>query len=310
MTFDVRAFGRDYRRFLRLILVVSHLHLPTAMAYKFAGLVGERLGPLRWQKGSYRDGIEAGGYLTEAWPRLWRRKVQDHGAFCVNAFAHQHWDQTWFQAHVTMDATGLQRIMAEGRGCLFLTYHHAFHHTLFCLLGLAGFTVNVLAAPEESSVIFEEVGHFIRRLHQGCIRQFNGGKYLFISSARHAVRMTEEALAAGTVLCSLNDVPSGPQPVEKDFPRLAGRLLPVPSGSIRLAQRLGVPIVVGGVLRDGVSYRLVYRQLDATLPYPLVLQAYFDYLSEILKGCPEFWDGWDSFPCLGKAPATEGSIHA
>lgn len=307
MIFDVRAFGRNYQRFLRIISLLSHL--PPTMAYQLAGLAGEWLGPLHWQEGSFRAGIEAGGYLAEDWPCLWRRRVHDHGVSCVNAFRHQHWDHAWFRRHVDMDVTGLQGILAEGRGCLFLTYHHAFHHTLFCLLGLAGFPVNVLAAPEASSAIYEEIGPFIRRLHQGCTPQFNGGKYLFICSPRQAVRMTEEALAAGTVLCSLNDVPSGFPAAEKDFFRLAGRLIPVPSGSIRVAQRLGAPIVVGGVLRDGLSYRLVYRQLDATLPYPLVLQSYFDYLAEILKGRPDFWDGWNSFAGLGEAPVTEGSNY-
>lgn len=291
MSFNLQHFGRDYRRLLQLSSVLAHL--PASVSYRLAALFGQHLGPLRWQETLYHEGFLAGG-LPGDWHALWCRRVQNHAASCMNIFLHDRWDTAWFQRHVVIDMDGMQSILANGRGCLFLTYHHLFQHTLCSLLGLAGFAVNALAAPEETSAIYEEVGPFIHLLHQGSASQFNGGTYLFVTTPRQAVRMTEEALSKNSVLISLHDFPV----IQQHSAHFAGRRIYAPNGSIRVAQKLGAAIVVGGVIREGLSYRILYRQLDAGQPYPLIVQAYFDYLIELSRSYPYFWDGWEWFSGL------------
>lgn len=291
MAFDLHTFGKDYRRFLQLSSLLAHL--PPPLAYRLAGLAGQRISPLRWQKEAYHKGLLA-GVATDDWPELWKQRVQNHAVNCINIFLHAQWDTAWFHRHVQVDTAGLQAIMAAGRGCLFLTYHHIFQHTLCALLGLAGFRVDALAAPEESSAIYEQVGTFIHMLHRGTAAQFNGGDYLFGTTPRQTVRMAEASLTANSVLISLHDFSVGHQ----DFCQLAGRRLYAPSGSVRVAQKRGTPIVAGAVIREGGTYRMVYRQLDAEQPYQTVLQEYFNYLMELIRDNPCFWDGWEWFSWL------------
>ena len=85
---------------------------------------------------------------------------------------------------------------------------------------------------------------------------------------------------------------------------MLGREIYAPSGSVRIAQRMGVPIVAGIAIREGASYRIVFRQLDGSLPYWEVMQSYFDLLAEILPENPGLWDGWDWF---GNLPPAEQS---
>lgn len=306
MKFDVDAFGRDYRRILLLASVLSRLPLP--YAYKVIEAVGLLRSPLRWQEDVYRDAIIASGLPIVDWNRLWQCWIGDHGAFCINIFCHETWDRRWFDLHVKMDNFALEKILAPGKGCLFLTYHHAFQHTLCCLLGLAGFQVNALAAPEESSVIYDQVGPFIRRLHRGCASHFNGGDYRFFNIPRQAIRMSHEALTAGSVLISLNDFSLAGSADKENTCHLFGRTILAPSGSVRIAQRLGVPIVAGIAIREGSSYRVVFRQLDGELPTRDVMQAYFDFLAEILVENPSLWDGWGWFGDLPDIKLESGNI--
>lgn len=299
LTLDVQAFGRDYRKFLSLSAILSHLPLPAA--YQIAGVAGRLKSPLRHQEAICRSAIAVSGLPVDDWHALWRRRVDDHGAFCINVFRHEAWDRGWFDSHVTMDCAELTKLQLPGKGCLFLTCHHAYQHTLCCLLGLSGFRVNALAAPEETSMIYEDVGPFIHRLHRGCAGQFNGGDYCFFETPRQAVRMTYEALTAGSVLISLNDFSlpeSGEAGDEQAACHLFGRKILAPSGSIRIAQRLGTPIVAGIVIREGSDYHVVFRQLDAGLHYRDVMQAYFDFMAELLTENPGFWDGWNWFEDL------------
>jgi hypothetical protein len=298
MTFDIQAFGRDYRRFLLLSKALSHL--PLSFAYKMAGAAGLFLSPLRWQKNRYQEAIVASGLQIADWKLLWHCYIVDHGAFCINVFRHETWDHHWFDHHVKMDRIALDKILVPGKGCLFLTYHHAFSHTLACLLGLIGLEVNPLVAPEESSIIYKQIGPFIRRLHRGCATHFNGGTYRFFNNPRQAIRATHEILMAGSVMISTPDFAIAGQVNEENTCYLFGRAILAPSGSIRIAQRLGTPIVAGITIRDGTSYHVVFRQLDGGLPTRDIMQAYFDFLAEILMENPSIWNGWDWFVDLPK----------
>jgi len=294
MSFDVKSYGRDYQRLLALSSIASHLPLP--IAYKVAGALGRFQGPLRWQADTYRSALSSAIKMPASdLDDLWRRWVDDHGAFCVNVFCHDTWDRTWFDRHVKMDISGLEQILMRGNDCLFLTYHHAFHHTLFNLLGLAGFRINVLAAPEETSLIYDQISPYIHRLHRSSVTNFNGGNYLFFNTPRQAVNLMKKVLKSGSLLISLNDFSTSGKTDTSDACHLLGRTILAPSGSIRLAQRLGVPIVAGIAIREETTYKVIFRQLNESLPHQKVMQSYFDFLAQLLAEQPHFWDGWNWF---------------
>ncbi len=298
MSLDIQSFGGDYRRMLFLSSIVSHL--PLSIAYQIAGTAGRLQGPLRWQKETCHNAMATSKLSIIDWDSLWQQWVNDHGAFCVNVFQHATWDQAWFNQHVEIDTACLEKILSPGKGCLFLTYHHAFHHTLCSLLGLAGFRVNALAAPEETSVIYDYIGAYVRRLHQGSTKHFNGGSYRFFSTSRQAVEMTKESLNSNSILISLNDFTSPGKTANDEVCHLLGRSILAPSGSVRLAQRLGTPIVAGIAVREGTNYKIIFRQLDDGLAHQKVMQSYFDFLAELLVERPYFWDGWNWFNDLPK----------
>jgi hypothetical protein len=296
---DIALMGADYRRFLTAASWLARL--PEQMAYRCAAAAGRIAGPWRRRRDRVCRSIGAAGIPCDR-ATFWRQRSDDQAAACVNLFRHPQWNVRWMQRHVTMQGDPLRNIFPPGRGGLFLTYHHPFHHSLFCLLGLAGFRVQVLAAPEESSPFFGEIGAFIRLLHSNCTLHFNGGRYHFITDGKEALRTTEAVLRAGDLLCSLNDFSGNERKGERGLCRLFGRGIYPPSGSIRVAQRLGVPIAAGAVVRDGTSYRLECRRLDETMPHMALLQAYFDYLAELLAIHPDLWDGWDWFTLLRDLP--------
>lgn len=144
-------------------------------------------------------------------------------------------------------------------------------------------------------MIYDQVGSYIRRLHQGCAMHFNGGNYLFFNTPKQFIHLTNDALGSSSVLISLNDFSTSGKMVDGNICRLLGRAILAPSGSVRLAQRLGTPIVAGITIREGTTYRVVFRQLDSGLPHREVMQSYFDFLSELLAEQSYFWDGWNWF---------------
>jgi len=294
--FDFTSFGQVYRSFLQTAEKFAALPTPVAR-----WLLSRRAGtksPLLWQQDSFKAGAFAAGFEKE-WPALWRKKLEDHAVFCLNAFAHHRLSPNWVARHVTADLGPLREILAEGRGCMFLTFHHAFHHTLFTIAGLAGLPVKVLAAPEESSPIFSDIGPYISRLHRGCQKHFNGGQYLFFQTPRQAVHMTKQAFQEIALIFSLNDFTVAKLDAERDHYSVFGRQMPVATGSIRLACKMSVPLVVGGLLRKGEGYRLVYRPL-VSQSYQDVMRDYFAELENLSTQQPAFWDGllW-----LGAQPA-------
>ena len=294
---ELSALGRCYRSFLRCIALISKL--PVTIGYYLAPwLAYYGFSPIRQDEALIKQALSDAGWqfsLIE-WQQLWRKRLADHAIFCLNIFKQPAFNATWVKQHVSLDSELLDTLLAEHNSVLFLTYHHAYQHSLCGVLGVSGWHLNALAAPEESSAIFAFIGPYIRKLHQGCAMHFNGGKYLFFDRDMTGARMTKRALTEGGILISLNDFAS---PAEKctAIP-VFNRFISAPAGSVKLACRMGIPIVAGGMLRHGQDYKVVIRQLDNSQDVAAIMRDYFAFLAEIVADSPHFWDGWNWFSAL------------
>jgi len=294
---DLSALGRCYRSFLRCIAVIAKL--PTAMGYYLAPLLAYYgFSPIKHDEALIKQALNDSGHKLSLvdWRRTWQKRLADHAVFCLNIFKQSSLKKEWVKKHVSLDSELLETLLAEHKSVLFLTYHHAYQHSLCGVLGASGWHLNALAAPEESSAIFSFIGPYIRKLHQGCAIHFNGGKYLFFGRDITGARMTKRALSEGGILISLNDFVSS---AEKCPPiPIFNRYITAPAGSVKLACRMGIPIVAGGMLRTGQDYQVFMRQLDHTQSVEDIMCAYFEYLAEIVAKAPYFWDGWNWFSSL------------
>lgn len=294
---ELFELGRCYRSFLRCIAVIAKF--PVAIGYYLAPwLAYYGFSPIRQDEVSVRQALSDAGRKFSAieWQKLWRKRLADHAIFCLNIFKQPRFDSAWVKKHVNFDSDLLDALLVEHHSVLFLTYHHAYQHSLCGVLGAPGRHLNALAAPEESSAIFAFIGSYIRKLHQGCAMHFNGGRYLFFERDITGARMTKRALTQGGILISLNDFTS---PAENctAIP-VFNRFITAPAGSVKLACRMGVPIVAGGMLRSGEDYKIVMRQLDNTQDVAVIMRDYFSFLAEIVADAPHFWDGWNWFSSL------------
>lgn len=287
-------FGQRYRRFLWGMAILARL--PIGMAYSFATLLARRFSPLLGNEATFRQSLLDSGIPFD-WMPVWRQRLADHAVFCVNSLRGAAFSQKWLQRHVEVDKALLARAAAEGKGVLFLTYHHPFHHTLFCVLGLLGLRVQVLASTEESSPIYGQIGQYIRAMHRNCARHFNGGDYLFFSQGQAGARMAGKALRNRDLLVSLNDYNHLGEEKTTIRQEILGRHTFIPVGSIRLACRMGAPVIAGVMLREGTHYRVELRRLDAATPEAIAAD-YMAFLNEMLARHPAIWDGWDWFPTL------------
>jgi len=293
----VSALGGCYRAFLRSIALIAKL--PVAVGYYLAPrLAYYGFSPIRQDEERTKQALSDAGrqFATTDWQQLWRKRLADHAVFCLNIFKQPAFNSAWVKKHVSLDTKLLESLLAEHKSILFLTYHHAYQHSLCGVLGASGWHLNALAAPEESSAIFTFIGSYIRKLHQGCAMHFNGGKYLFFDRDITGARMTKRALAKGHILISLNDFVS-PSKKCAAIP-VFNRFITAPAGSVKLACRMGVPIVAGGMLRHGQDYQVVIRQLDNSQDVTAIMRDYFAFLEEIVADAPHFWDGWHWFSAL------------
>ena len=295
---NLSQLGRRYRMFLRLIRLTTFLPrniaYPTAPFFAYFGL-----SPISHQQQSVKNAILNAHIPFSNWSIVWKKRLADHAIFCMNAFYHPQFNKQWLQDQVEIDSEFLRGLAKEHKSILLLTYHHPFHHTLFCVLGLLGLQTHVLAAQEESSLLFSYIGQYIKRLHKGCTKHFNGGGYLFFKNDIAGARMAKRVLLKGGVLVSLNDFMGD----ETKYPssRLFNRRVSSPNGSIKLAQRMGVPIVTAIMVRTGNRYRVILQQIENNQSEESIMEDYFSFLSNVLLEHPEIWDGWDwfsSFPLI------------
>ncbi|BCG66083.1 MAG: hypothetical protein methR_PLP0004 (plasmid) [Methyloprofundus sp.] len=293
---ELSALGRCYRSFLRCLSLISKF--PYSIAYYLAPLLANYgFSPISHEEPLVKQAVSDTGQSLSAteWRQFWHKRLADHAIFCLNIFKNASFDEAWVKKYVTFDKASLQAI-DQNKSILFLTYHNPYSHTLCVALGSSGWRVNPFVAAEETSPIFDFVGRYIKKLHAGCMRHFNGGKYLFFDQNSVGASLTRRALADGGILVATNDILN----YSKKAPtiKFMGRLITPPIGNVKLACRMGIPIVAGLMVRDGEHYKIVYRQLDSHQSIEQIMTEYFDFLTELLAKYPAFWDGWNWFSSL------------
>jgi len=292
---SITTFGRCYRRFLRCINIVAYL--PNTPAYYITSKISRYcFSPIQAEQDNFKNSLISVGFKFSElkWRTLWQQRLRDHALFCLHIFKQVHFNKLWTQKHITVDSQSLQTLLDKHNSVLFLTYHHAFHHALCAALGASGLKLNALAAPEESSTIFNFIGRYIHTLHSGCRQYFNGGDYLFFDNTMRGARLTKHALTEGGVLISLNDFSSSSN--TKIPIKFFNRLLYPPIGSVKLACKLNIPIVTGAMIYNGSQhYDIIFQQLDTAQNPAAIMRDYMVFLENLTQQHPVFWDGWNWF---------------
>lgn len=295
---NITRYGRNYRYFLLLLSAIAKL--PDKLVHTLLPkIVTQIYSPIQHnEKNIHRAMIDANLPIDD-WPTLWEKCLVNQAYFCLNAFKHASLDQKWLHENVNIDHVLLRQVRKENEGVLFLTYHHAFQHTLFCVLGLTGFRTQVLAAHEESSPLSPYIGQYINKLHRNCASHFNGGDYLFFEKNIRGAQLAKNALMNGNLLVSLNDFATATNP--STYP-LLNRSVSAPIGSVRIACRARLPIMLGIMYRVDHRYQVNLRLLELNYDPDTVMNAYFSFLSETLTKYPEIWEGWNWFSSFPLQP--------
>ncbi len=291
---SVAQHGRNYRYFLLLLSAMAKL--PDKLVYTLLPkLVTQVYSPIRQNEETIHQAMVDADIIIDDWSVLWKKCLVNHAHFCLNAFKHASFDQQWLHKNVDIDHILLNQVKKKNKGALFLTYHHAFQHTLFCVLGLTGFRTQVLAAHEESTPLFPYIGQYIYKLHRNSAIHFNGGDYLFFKKNIRGARLAKNALLHGDLLVSLNDFATTMNP--NAYP-LFNRSVSAPIGSIQIACRSKLPIILGIMYMVDQRYHVSLRLVESNYDPDTVMNTYFSFLSETLTKYPEVWDGWNWFSSL------------
>ena len=289
----VVATGRRYRRLLRGCEQLARLPMGLARPLSHAWMrlaVPDSEREAAWQAGLAAAPVAADRALALT---LYRRSCADA---ILNVFLHDRFDAAWLAHHVDHDANVIAQIRDEGAAHV-LTWHSPYYHTFFVVLGLLGCRMRPLVRPETISPHFPEIGAYLRRLHEGCRGQFNGGDYAFIDGRDDALAAAEAGFAAGEVVASLHDNRTLSE--RPSLLTLFGRSFNIGTGLLDSSLSRDVPTYFGGLIAQGSGYRLVLRKLPAAATVEARAMAYLAALENTLGAHPEAWELWDQWAARG-----------
>lgn len=253
------------------------------------------LHPLALSGDHYRGGLRRGLRLADpAAHAAWRRYLLRETIGLFHYRGYRCIDQRWLARRVRIEAdTGGWR---PADGGLVLTYHVPEMHLLFSVLGLLGGTVYTVARAPETSPFAADIGAYLEALHAATSRHFRGGDYLFVRNIRQAFGQADARLREGAVVIALTDFHIDNAPEGRAGARLFGHRMCPHTGLVRLALKLGRPIVVAALEFDPESrrYRVALRAV-ASRTVAGVLEAYFGFLESWLRECPDLWALWPEF---------------
>jgi hypothetical protein len=87
-----------------------------------------------------------------------------------------------------------------------------------------------------------------------------------------------------------------------------GRIFHVGAGVVEQAVAQGAPITLALLYPDLLGgYQLRLKPLSPNLSVHGILQAYFDYLAEMVAQAPWAWQGWHWYSGLAQSPATQAA---
>ncbi len=284
------AYFLAYRRFIGLLRPLARL--PWALAYPSAGWLARYFSPYRQQRDTILPAFQACLALEPQSARqAWHRYLAQHGVFVLNGDLYRRMDLSWIRRHVEIRGEDCLQAMKDSPGGLVLTWHSHHHHALFCVLGLLGLELRVIAQSAESSPAHAWLGKEMEKLHADTRRHFGRGDYLFFTPPENVIRPVLRALDQGQWVVSLNDnlIAPGKRSVEIN---LLGRCMTCPAGSLELALRAGAPIFLALFYwRGGGRFVLELARLEPADTQQM-MQAYFDFLAVRLRRHPDIWEGW------------------
>ena len=229
--------------------------------------------------------------------------LASHGLFGVSIFSYERVGPDWVRERVHADHPEVLQSLRQ-QGGLVLTYHSHHHNTLGIVLGQSGIPTWGVAATEKASPMAPYTGHYMRIINGQSEAKFGGGHYLFTDEPRQLLRGLREAFASKHAVVSLCDNPmpdTGQPPVH-----FMGRTFHVGSGVVEQALSQGVPVTLALLYPDLLGgYELRLKALPPQLSVADILQAYFDYLAEMVAQAPWAWQGWHWYSGLAPSPTAQ-----
>ncbi len=257
------------------------------------------LHPFELSGEQYRRGLRQGLGIDDGQAHaLWRRYLLRETVGFFHYRGYRRIDQRWLAHRVRIDADTGGWHPADGG--LVLTYHAPEWHLLCSLLGLLGGTVYAVAMPPETSPFEAGIRGYLAALHEATARHFRGGDYLFVRDRQQAFAQAEARLREGAVVVVLTDFHIDNAPAGRAGGRLFGHRMCPPTRLLRIALKLGRPIIVAALEFDLESrrYRVGLRTMETRSTVAGVLEAYFEFLESRLREHPDVWYGWHGFERL------------
>ncbi len=294
---ELAAFGRRYRRFLRLASLVPIL--PMYWRLDAARMLGRWASPYRLKAKPLAEAMAAAlDYDAAATRQALDDWLANHGLAAATLFAFTPGRRGWLErlVHVA-DATMLAEL-ASNPG-LVLTAHCQHQNLLAAWLGRACGNMNPLAASAEQSPLYPWIGPYIDRLNRDSAAWFGTGRYLFLDRRHGALRTMHALLETGGWVLALCDT-HAPSADAGPAGQLFGRRIQPPQGAIRAAIRHRRPIYAGLMTPEAHGLSLHLVRLAGVSPAQVVSE-YCQFLESHLRLRPEAWQGWEWWPSLPPA---------
>ncbi len=198
----------------------------------------------------------------------------------------------------------LEQALDKGKGALLLIAHTGSFVSSFWGLGIHGIPFGILANDAPSNSDFSRSYRFFARINLGTIKKYCQGPVIAFplggdkTLASSAVRQIKSVLTANKPVIAALDVPPY-LTSSKEKVRFFERDCVMPSGFIRITERIGSPIVPFYAAWDKpFSHECTIRFQE---PFSLTastsenMQICTEAIEKMIRKHPEQWFHWDAF---------------
>ncbi len=275
---------RLIKHFLEFYLLAALAGFLAYLPKRLAAGFGRKFGWLYYCFSSFRRKVaETNLQLAGLSPSLARRVFENVGLVIAEFARFRRLDKSFFQTHIDSDdLIHLQEAAKAGKGVVLVTGHFGNWELVGAFIRQSGYFLDVVAKEQRNPFVDRWIDK--NRMRQG----------VGIIKTGVATRAVVRSFSEGRLVAFVSDQYVGEDGILVNF---MGRLTTVSKGPAAFAVRLGLPIIVGFLVRTG-PWKFKAVIFPALWPNPSagreeeilrLTQAYTSRLEELVRQHPDHY---------------------